>query len=173
MPTSRGFIPLAAACVALVACSSPSDPGNPPPPTSTITSVSLTAGGDGVINGTDLDRLPATLTLDGVIVTPTSRSATEVRFPMPTLRACETDGRPVTVSFGGLTRTTDALEVPGALTLAVGESRVLTRAEMDGCLELAAGPGMYVLTALHPTTDASGAVIPGPLDSLLVIRTWT
>lgn len=172
-------IAFAAAGVAIIAaCGDPTGSGGtkpppvPPTPVASISGVTLTAGGAGVVTGTNLDGLPSTLTVDGQSVTVASKTATEIRFTLPQLRACETDGRPVNLVIGSINRT-EPLDVPAALSLNPGESRVLGRAEMDACLEIAAGPGLYVLTALHPATSAPDWPISAPLDTLLEVRTWT
>ncbi len=176
----RQLTQLAAFALALAACGKdstgggggpPPVPPTPTPPTPAISAVSLTASGAGLVTGTNLDALAASLTVDGQSVTASARSATEIRFTLPPLRACETDGRPVTVAIGSLTHTA-ALDVPAAIQLNPGESRVLTREEMDACMELAAAPGLYVLTALHPAI-ARPATNAAAVDTLLEVRTWT
>lgn len=174
----RHLARLTALSFALAGCGNDSTGGGDPPPITpppvaspVINSVSLTASGAGIVTGTNLDALPATLTVDGQSVTASTRSATEIRFTLPQLRACETDGRPVTVAIGSLTQTA-ALDVPTAIQLNPGESRVLTREEMDACMEIAAAPGYYVLTALHPATSRP-ATNAAAVDTLLEVRTWT
>jgi hypothetical protein len=165
-------IPAAAALLALttaLACQDPAGGGPPPQPEDpAITASVLTSGGEGVLQGTHLDRLAGTITVDGVAVTPISRSPAEIRFPMPPGRDCEVDGRPVAVQAGSLAHTGE-LEVPGTLALQVAESRVLSREEMATlCLQLPAGNGGYVLTALNPSLEPA----PAP-DVLFTVRTWT
>ena len=174
----RQLARLTAVALTLAACGDatgggdpPPTPPNPPAKNPVISAVSLTANGVAVVTGTDLDALTGSLTVDGQSVSASSRTATEIRFTLPQLRACETDGRPVPVAIGSLTHTAP-LDVPGAIEMAPGQSRVLTREEMDACMELAAAPGVYVLTALHPGT-ARPATNPGAVDTLLEVRTWT
>lgn len=164
--------PAAAAVLALsaiLACGDPTGGGPPPQPEDpAITASVLTSGGEGVLQGTHLDKLAGSITVDGVAVTPTARSQTEIRFAMPPGRACEVDGRAVAVQAGSLSHT-GQLEVPGALALQVGESRVLTRAEMGTlCLQLPAANERYVLTALNPSLEPA----PAP-DVLFTVRGWT
>lgn len=152
-----------------LACGEPTGGGPPPQPENpSITASVLTSGGEGVLQGTHLDKITGPVTVDGVAVTPTGRSQAEIRFPMPPARACEVDGRPVAVQTGNLAHT-GQLEVAGALALQVGESRVLTREQMANlCLQLPAGSERYVLTALNPSLEPS----PAP-DALFTVRSWT
>lgn len=127
--------------------------GTPPvqPPTSTapaITAAAITASGAGVLTGTNLDQLPTTVIVDGRSITATSRTATEIRFVLPALRECETDGRPVSIAVGALTFTAP-LNAPGAVEMAAGESRVLSDTDLS-CLRLPAADQDYVLTVLNP-----------------------
>lgn len=154
---------------AVLACGDPTG-GGPTPQTENpaITASVLTSGGEGVLQGLHLDKLPGTLTIDRVEVTPTARSQGEIRFRMPTGRPCEVDGRPVVVQAGSLSHT-GQLEVAGTLALQVGESRVLTRDEMAAaCLQLPAGNERYVLTALNPGLEPA----PWP-EVLFTVRSWT
>jgi predicted small lipoprotein YifL len=171
----RGPVALAFAAGVLAGCGKDGTGGNPPgekpveTPKAAITSSTLTAGGEGVLLGTALDRLPATLTVDGVAVTPTSRTATEVRFTMPGGRPCEVDGRTIQVQAGDVAHTGE-LVVPGAIQLKPGESRVLNQADLSKtCLQLPSGKNSYVLTALNLAMTR-----PWDLpDTLLTLRTWT
>ncbi len=142
-----------------------------PPPVEArpqITGSTLTAGGEGVLRGSALDKLPASLTVDGSVVAPSARTATEIRFAMPAGRACEVDGRPVQVQAGTLNHT-GTLEVASTLALQVGESRVLSREQLGSlCLQLPAGSESYVLTALNPSLVAAAAP-----DALFTVRSWT
>lgn len=163
--TTAGLSAIATA----MACGNPTGGGPPPQPEKpSITASVLISGGEGVLQGTHLDKVTGSISVDGVAVTPTGRSETEIRFPMPTGRACEVDGRPVAVQAGNLTHT-GQLEVAGALALQVGESRVLTREEMANlCLQLPAGSERYVLTALNPSLEPSAAP-----DALFTVRGWS
>lgn len=157
------------ATAAALACGDPTGGGPPPQPENpAITASVLTSGGDGVLQGSHLDKLTGTITVDGVTVTPTARAQSEIRFRMPPGRPCEVDGRPVAVQAGTLAHT-GQLEVAGTLALQVGESRVLTRGEMtNACLQLPAGNERYVLTALNPGLDPA----PGP-EVLFTVRSWS
>lgn len=167
MKTLR-FAP-AALLLLTAACTNPADGGPPPPPQDPrITASTLTSGGEGVLQGSNLDRISGGITVDGAPVTPTARTANEIRFAMPTGRSCEVDARPVAVQAGSLSHT-GQLEVPGVLTLQVGESRVLTREEMATlCLQLPAGNERYVLSALNPGLEP--ATVP---DALFTVRSWS
>lgn len=164
--------PTAAAVLALLASVACGDPtaGGPPPQhqTPTISASVLTSGGEGVLQGTHLDKLAGTIAVDGVAVTPTARSRTEIRFLMPPGRACEVDGRTVAVQAASLPHT-GQLEVPGTLSLQVAESRVLTHAEMPAlCLQLPAGNERYVLTAVNASLEPASTP-----DVLFTVRGWT
>ncbi|HEX8361361.1 MAG TPA: hypothetical protein VF613_14705 [Longimicrobium sp.] len=157
---------------ALTGCKDGTGSGNQKPPVEEIkaqvTGSTLTADGEGVLRGTALDKLPASLTVDGAAVVPSARTATEIRFAMPAGRACEVDGRAVQVQAGTLSHT-GTLEVASTLALQVGESRVLTREQLGSlCLQLPAGSESYVLTALNPSLSASTAP-----DPLFTVRSWT
>ncbi|MDB4948554.1 MAG: hypothetical protein JWM27_1203 [Gemmatimonadetes bacterium] len=153
--------------IALACSGSPTD-AKPQPGTPTISMSVLTAGAEGVLSGEHLDELKATITVDGVPVAATVRTAREIRFAMPPGRPCEVDGRPVSVQAGTLSHE-GHLAVPGVLRLAVGESRMLARDAMERmCLQLPAGTERYVLTALNPGLD------PAPAAELLfTVRAWT
>jgi hypothetical protein len=159
------------AVAAAIACGDPPTGGGRPPEPGkpTITSSELVAGGEGRVTGTHLDVVSATtLLVDGAAVTTTAQSATEIRFRMPAPRACETDGRTVSVSAGTLTHS-GRLAVPGTIALRVGESRVVAISTSSGdCLQLPAGAERYVLSFLNPSLDA--AATPDPL---LTVRAWT
>jgi hypothetical protein len=167
MKTSAAGLSLIAIALA---CGDSTGGGGPPPQPETpvlATSV-LTAGGEGVLQGTHLDRLTGSITVDGSGVTPTSRTPSEIRFTMPPGRACEVDGRPVSVQAGSLTHT-GQLHVPGVVTLQVGESRVLSREEMATlCLQLPAGTERYVFSALNPALAPASAP-----DALFTVRSWS
>ena len=157
------------AVAAALACGDPTGGGPPPQPENpAITASVLTSGGEGVLQGSHLDKLTGSIAVDGTPVTPTARTAAEIRFPMPPGRPCEVDGRPVAVQAGSLSHT-GQLEAPGTLALQVGESRVLTREEMaTACLQIPAGNERYVLTALNPVLEPA----PGP-EVLFTVRSWT
>ncbi len=166
-------IPATAALLALttaLACAGDPAGGRPPLLTENpaISGSVLTSGGEGVLQGSYLDKVTGTITVDGVAITATVRSQTEIRFAMPPGRPCEVDGRPVAVQARSLAHT-GQLEVAGTLVLQVGESRLLTREEMDGmCLQLPAGSERYVLTGLNPGLDPA----PAP-EVLFTVRGWS
>lgn len=150
-------------------CSNPTEGRPPPPPPEPrITASVLAAGGEGVLRGTHLDRLSGAVSVDGAPVVPTRRTPEEIRFAMPPGRACEVAGRPVGIRAGGLSHT-GRLEVPGALSLLPGESRVLAHGELAAlCLQLPAGDERFVLTALNPS------LVPASVpDVLLTVRSGT
>jgi hypothetical protein len=163
--------PLLLLIALVVACSSPTgDGGNPPPvhQQPQITGATLISGGDGSLTGVALDQLPASLTVDGSTVTPTYRSATEIRFPMPKPRICETDGRSIQIQAGTVAYSAP-LAVPGVLRLDPAESRLITVEEMaTACLMLPATAASYVLTAVNPSLLSDGGA-----DQLFTVQTWT
>ena len=142
--------------------------GDPPDRTARISGATLVAAGEGVVMGTDLDLVAATLTVDGRAVVPSARSRTEIRFAMPPARACEGDGRQILITAGALSYTA-RLSVPSVLRMEPGESRLLSRDLLGAaCLQLPAADESFVLTALNPALDeASGA------DPLFRVRVWT
>lgn len=166
----RGPAVLALSLAALTACGDATGGGGgkPVPQTPAITGSVLTAGGEGVLTGTSLDQLPASLTVDGATVTPTARTATEIRFAMPAGRPCEVDGRPIAVQAGSVAHT-GSLKVPGVLSMEVGESRVLTREQLATlCLQFPQGDNRYVLTALNTNFTRAQVV-----DTLFTVHGWT
>jgi hypothetical protein len=166
-------IMLVVAASALAACGDgPTGSGKETPPsnaTPAFTSAILTAGGEGVVTGTSLDRLPSAITVDGRSVTLTSKSATEARFAMPASLPCEVDGRPVRIEAGSAS-ITQPLKVTTTLSMQLGESRVLDPAQA-GCVQLPGGGSEYVLTTLHPGQErVSGTLAP---DTFFTVRTIT
>lgn len=160
---------LLAVAVCLACGGDPTGGGRTPrPPTPEITASVLISNGEGVLQGTHLDRLTGIITVDGAPVTPTARSGSEIRFRMPPGRPCEVDGRPVRVEAGNLSHT-GQLAVAGTLALEVGESHVLSRDQMAvACVQLPASDARYVLTALNPGLDPA----PGP-EVLFTVRGWS
>jgi hypothetical protein len=78
------------------------------------------------------------------------------------------DGRPVQITAGALQHTA-RLMVPGVLRMEVGESRVLSREQLQGaCLQLPAGEQSFVLTALNPALEEAAGT-----DALFTVRTLT
>lgn len=151
-------------------CQNPAGGDKKPPvvQTPSISGAVLTAGGEGVLTGAHLDQLPASITVDGAAVTLTSRTAAEARFAMPAARPCEVDGRPIEVQAGTLSHT-GALKVASTIDLQVGESRVLTRAQLATlCLQLPASTNRYVFTALNPSLVQN--TMP---DTLFTVHGWT
>jgi hypothetical protein len=157
---------------ALIACGeSPtrSGPGTGEPVTPRVTSASLVSGGDGVLVGTGLDRLASTLTVDGVPVTVTARSGSEIRFGMPAPRGCEVDGRPVRVVAGDVSHS-GILTVPTVIRLQAGESRVLAVADLAGlCIQLPAGSEEYVLSSVNRSLDDRS----GRVDTMFTVQVLT
>lgn len=152
-----------------IACSRSPTGGDPPSAqTPSITSSVLTAGGEGILRGTHLDRINDVITVDGVVVVPTLRTAAEIRFRMPPGRECEVDGRDVVVRAGRLNHSA-RLRLSAPWNLAAGESRVLSPESLATlCLQLPGGDARYALTVLNPSIEPSPRV-----DTLLTVRTWT
>lgn len=168
----RGPAVLVLSLMVLAACGDATGGGGgggkvEPPPASISGSV-LTAGGEGILTGTSLDQLPGSLTVDGVAVTPSARSATEIRFAMPAGRPCEVDGRPIAIQAGTVAHT-GALRVATVVSMEVGESRVLTREQLASlCLQFPRGDHRYVFTALNTNLTRAPVV-----DTLFTVHGWT
>jgi hypothetical protein len=110
-----------------------------------------------------------TITVAGDTVAELVVSNKEITFRVPTLRTCETDGRMVDiVANGGLTLRAP-LNVPGTISMAVGESRILAE-DMLTCLRLPARDEDYVLSAVR-TTVPEGDI--EDIKRMLFFRTWT
>jgi hypothetical protein len=167
--TQRSLFLAGALALLLPACREQPAGGTPRPPAApVIQSAQLVADGEGRLVGTNLDALPVSILVDGVSVNPSSRSATEVRFPMPRLRQCEVDGRRITVSAGQITYVA-AITVATTLRLEAAESRELAADELTKtCLQLPASDQSFVLTVTNLSTTADGAA-----DRMLALRTWT
>lgn len=161
-----GRLFVAALCIALGA-SCDRDPSGPPARVPEITGATLIAAAEGVITGTDLDQLTGAITVDGQTVSLISRSASEVRFRMPSPRPCEVDGRTMPISAG--TASFNArLTVPSVVRMEIGESRVLSAGELTAaCLPLPAADQGFVVTAANPATSEGGS------EPLFTLHTWT
>ena len=154
---------------AVAACGDgPTGGGNPPARAPTISAASVVSGGEGVVSGSNLDLLPATIAVDGRSVAPASRTSTEIRFVMPPGRPCEVDGRAVVIAAGPLSYTA-RLSVPSVVRLEPGESRLLGRDQIASlCLQLPAAEQGFVLSVLNPDL-AEGA----GTDALFTVNAWT
>lgn len=132
----------------LASCGSGDSPTRPDPTGApTITSLDPLAPGQiGVLRGRNLGVV-SRITVDGKEALVTQATDAEVRFTVPALRACETDGRGVEVLVNGAVRVSGKVAAPGLVMLQPGESRVLTPAEL-GCVSFSANPAAYVLS-LH------------------------
>src|SRR5688500_15571134 len=93
----------------------------------------------------------------------------EATFRVPTQRACETDGRMVDVVANGEATLRAPLHVPGTISAAVGESRILTP-EMLTCLRLPARDEDYVLSAVGTNVPDGDVEV---LKRMLFFRSWT
>ncbi len=168
---AAGALSLAAAA-ALLACGrspSSSEGGGERPATPVITSAVLTAGAEGVLTGSHLDRVSGSLTVDGQTVAISVHTAAELRFTMPRPRPCEVAGRPVPVAAGTFSYT-GALQVPGVLQMEVGESRTLPLASLpSACIQIGTGGEEYVVSALNASLDGS----TGVTDTMLTLRALT
>lgn len=133
----------------LTSCGGADGPTRPNPPggnTPTITSIDpLTPGQTAALRGTNLSGISA-LTVDGRPAVLSSSSGTEVRFTVPALRTCETDGRAVEVVANGTLRSLGTVMTPDLVRLQPGESRILSVAELN-CIQLSGEVGSYVLSA--------------------------
>jgi hypothetical protein len=132
----------------LASCAGPDEPTRPTPPggeTPTITTVDpLKPGQTGVIRGTHL-RTVTRITVDGKEAEIVQAAETEIRFTVPVLRACDTDGRGVDLVANGTVRMTGRVAAPGLVALEPGESRLLSVAELS-CLSFSASTAAYVLS---------------------------
>ncbi|HEX7123790.1 MAG TPA: hypothetical protein VF178_15545 [Gemmatimonadaceae bacterium] len=163
------------------ACSSPTTPGKQPPveppdtsghtqpppvdttpkrPSMSVSSVeNLVPGELATLHGTALLQVTS-LTVDGESVPFTATSDSAITFVVPTTRACETDGRPVSLVLNGTLWSTGHLQVRNTLHLDVGESKILSVQELP-CVQLPAGPESYVLSVANFDT---GTATPHVLD---------
>ena len=163
---------LSIACAVTYACVGDGPTGSRPPSVVLGAVTHLTPGETATLTGRNLSRITV-LTVDGEPVALAPGSDTERTFPVPTLRPCETDGRPVqllAVAARDTVRRTEPLQVRGTVSMQVGESRVLTRSDLEAmkCLQFEAADHDYVVTALHTGIEAVDRA-----DTLLVFRTWT
>lgn len=134
----------------VAACGGADGPTRPTPPggeTPTITAVEpFTPGQTGVLRGTHL-RAVTRLTVDGKEAAITETTDTEIRFTVPVMRPCETDGRGVEVVANSAIRAAGKVASPGGVALEPSESRVLSAAEL-GCILFPARAAAFVLS-LH------------------------
>lgn len=141
------------------------------PPAFSLAGVSVLVPGDTAeVTGTALDRLTA-LSVDGQPVTPFEVSGGTARFVVPQMRSCETDGREVQVRASADTanRSLNAtIKVPSVVALRAGEVRVLSRTEIEGCLQLPAADHDYVLQLVNPTISATST-----MRTMASVRSWT
>ena len=110
-----------------------------------------------------------TITVAGDTVGELVVSNREVSFRVPPLRACETDGRMVDIVANGELTLRAPLMVPGTVSMAVGESRILAP-EMLACLRLPARDEDYVLSAVRTSVPAGDVE---DIKRMLFFRTWT
>jgi hypothetical protein len=118
--------------------------------------------------GSGLSGLSA-ITLDGDTVDLLVKSDKEATFTVPRFRSCETDGRSIEIVANGEATLHAPLEVAGAVSLEVGESRTLSSADFN-CLRLPARDEDYVLSAVRtsvPTDDVED------IKRMMFFRTWT
>ena len=96
-------------------------------------------------------RATTALRVESTVVALLAVSDTSVSFTVPRLRACETDGRPVTVTLqaNGLASLSARIRVPTSLSMQPGQSWVLA-ADTLSCLQLPAANQDFVLTVLNP-----------------------
>jgi hypothetical protein len=168
----------AATLALLAACSGDGGTGPSPTPVPPVqpdrvafTGVNgLTPGGTATLSGNHLDLLKE-LSVDGAAVTYTIASSTQATFAVPADfgRACETDGRPISVAGTDNASFQAVLELRDTIALAPGESRVLSGSQLTGdCIRIGAHDGDYMVTALNPSTEP----VERP-DALVSVRTWT
>lgn len=142
MPSRNVIVPI---LLFLASCGSGDSPTRPDPTTPVITSLDpLSPGQAGVLRGSNL-RAVSRITVDGKEALVTQATDADVRFTVPALRACETDGRGVDVLVNGEIRVSGKVAAPGLVMLQPGESRVLSTVEL-GCVSFAASSAAYVVS---------------------------
>ncbi|HEU0053110.1 MAG TPA: hypothetical protein VFQ39_08025, partial [Longimicrobium sp.] len=141
------------------------------PPAVHLTSVdTLRPGQTAHVRGSGLTKLRS-LRLDGVEATELVASSDSVAaFRVPSMRACETDMRAVKVSADGSAPIGAIVRVPPSVSLAPGESRVLTQADLQ-CLRLPAADEDYVLSAANLAIPTAEVESPRMLVSVRLLGT--
>lgn len=130
-----------------------------------IAPATLLPGGTATLTGSGFAAAPGenAVTVDGVPVTVTAASATQLTLTLPPRAAfrCEpTRGVTVSVAAGGATGArSHPLQVAVQRSLGVGESLVLLESEESRCNELAQTGGRYLLSVFntgsaHPSSAA-------------------
>jgi hypothetical protein len=130
----------------------PTVPPVPPPlvePDIRLQSVDmLVPGQEARIRGVGM-RAVDSLWVDNVVVREVRAESDEVAaFTVPVLRECEADGRRVLVALPGGSALETRIAAGSTMDLAVGESRVLSAAELE-CLRLPARDEDYVLSVAN------------------------
>lgn len=105
------------------------------------------------------------LSVDGQSVPFTVVSDEIVEFTVPTMRACETDGRSVELVLDGTIKANGVASVHNTLRLEVGESRVLDANDLQ-CLQLSGRDEDYLLAVANFSREK---VIDRPFQ----LRTYT
>jgi hypothetical protein len=157
-------------CLAVLACDGP--PTGTPTPTQHPLLASASALSPGVtatVRGTGLTG-ESTILVDGLPVPLAATSDSTASFTMPELRPCDTDGRLVALALprAPTERIHSGLRLTTTLGLAVGESRLLSTAELDGCIQLPASDADFVVSALNP-----GRAATEQLADLATLTAWT
>lgn len=171
-PRPANTLRLVLLLAALGACSDSPTESTPETPPATgpelSTASPLVPGTTATLSGKRLSEL-ASLSLDGKSVSFEKLSDTEVRFTVPELRACETDGRAVALVANDDRKKplagTISLPEGSTTLLEVGESRILSAADL-GCLQLSKEDATYVLSV------ASLRESPLALDTVFLLRSW-
>lgn len=128
----------------------------------------LTPGAIARLVGRDLATVQ-TLTVDGTPVEEFVVSPEEITFRVPIWRTCETDGRPVEIVANSDATLRAPLHTPGSISMALGESRVLSADDLT-CLRLPARDEDYVLSAARTSVPAGDAET---IKRMLFFRSWT
>jgi hypothetical protein len=161
---------LAALLVALIAACDGGASLEPAGPLVVASVDTLRPGQMAQVRGSGLTRLRS-LKIDGVKATEFAvRSDSVAEFRVPSLRACETDMRAVTVSADGSAPVSAVVRIAPSVSLRPGESRVLSQADL-GCLRLPAADEDYVLSAANVAIPAAEVEAQRMLVSVRLLGT--
>lgn len=136
-----------------VACDSPAEVEDvDPDAVVVISSLSPLVPGQVVTaTGSHLNAI-ARFTADGQLVHFTAQSAEHGTFQMPATRACDVDGRQVEVVANGQYRASGSLRLQGAMSLEIGESRILSAEDLS-CMQINGAMEDYLLSVASFTPD--------------------
>jgi hypothetical protein len=157
-------------CLAVLGCDGPPT-GTPTPPRQPLlaSASALSPGSTATVRGRGLTG-ESTILVDGSPVPLAASSDSTASFTMPELRPCDTDGRLIALALPSAPTAPihSGLRLTTTLGLAVGESRLLTIADLDGCIQLAAADADFVLSALNTDRAATEQ-----MATLATLTAWT